>query len=123
MAKLLTETADYNEPGSWGRMSEGWPEITGPKAKDYRTFAACVKSIPYGSYVWIDQGWRGAPRDALRVHIDHIETLLKDFKDAGEPTSETSVAMREKLGKLNSTGNREEAPQWWKHEGHSSEVN
>lgn len=26
MTKLLTETADYDEPGSWGRASDGWPE-------------------------------------------------------------------------------------------------
>lgn len=41
--------AAYDEDGSWGRMSEGWPET------DYNTakWLLCTKAevVPYGSYV------------------------------------------------------------------------
>lgn len=114
MSKLLTETADYNEDGSWGRMSNGWPGITGDKACDMYVFANCVASIPYGSYVLMsEKGKYGATESYLRVHADHIDQLKIDFKAAGEPKADESVQRREKTGKLNSTGNREAAPKWW----------
>lgn len=105
MSGLLTENADYNEDGSWARMSQGWPEIT-DNAYDVYVFANCVQSVPYGSYVLISQS-------CLRVHSRHIEQLRADFKAAGEPTSEESVDRRESTGKLRDDGLREAAPRWW----------
>lgn len=103
MARLLTETADYNEGGSWGKMSDGWPSIK-EKAYDVYVFANCVEtSAPYGSYVLMD-GRSDNPY--LRVHDDFIEKLRAEFKAAGEPTAETSVAAREKSKK-------DHAPKWW----------
>lgn len=106
MAKLLTETADYDEDGSWGRMSDGWPSIKGQKAHDMCVFANCIDTIPYGSYVLMDN-------ECLRVHADYIEQIREDFKNAGEPNCETSIDYRERTGKLLSSGNRAAAPKWW----------
>lgn len=104
-AKLLTETADYDEDGSWGRVSVGWPEIT-ERAYDAYVFANCAESIPYGSYVLMDE-------DLLRVHPEYIEQLRADFKAAGSPSRDESVARRESTGKLRGDGLRERAPRWW----------
>lgn len=112
---LLTETADYDEPGSWGRMSEGWPGIKGDHAYDMFVFANCVKSIPYGSYVLINQkGQYGATESYLRVHKDHLTDLMLDFEAAGKPTVKESINKRETTGKLLESGNHDRAPQWWK---------
>ncbi len=106
MSKLLTETADYNEDGSWGRMSNGWPCIRGKNAYDMYVFANCIHSIPYGSYVLMVES-------CLRVHSDYIEKLKADFKAAGKLTADESVARREKFGRLRPDGLREHAPKWW----------
>lgn len=107
MTGLLTEIADYDEDGSWGRMSGGWPEIRCNKVRDMYVFANCVRSIPYGSYVLVDDA-------CLRVHAKYIEQLKSDFKGAGEPDANESVERREQTGKLRLDGLRERAPQWWK---------
>ena len=41
--------AAYDEPGSWGRLSEGWPSTPYTPAK----FLLCTKAnmVPYGQYV------------------------------------------------------------------------
>lgn len=41
--------AAYDEPGSWGRLSEGWPETPYTPAK----WLLCTKAevVPYGQYV------------------------------------------------------------------------
>lgn len=110
---LLTETANYDEPGSWGRASVGWPEITGDVAYDMYVFANCIQSVPYGSYVLMAQcGEYGASQSVLRVHNKHIEKLKADFKQAGFPNMPTSIARREKYGKVNRWGNKEAAPLW-----------
>lgn len=110
---LLTETADYDEPGSWGRVSEGWPGIKGPEAYDMYCFANCIRSAPYGSYVLMAQeGHYKATESYLRVHADHIDKLKADFEAAGRPKPAASAAVREKYGRLNETGNREAAPEW-----------
>jgi hypothetical protein len=111
---LLTETADYDEPGSWGRGSDGWPGIKGDKAYDMYVFANCCESIPYGSYVLMSQkGQYKATVSYLRVHADHIDQLKADFKAAGEPDSNESVYRLKKTGKKNKFGNHEAAPKWW----------
>jgi hypothetical protein len=104
MTKLLTETADYDEPGSWGRMSEGWPYII-DRAYDRYVFANCVTSIPYGSYVFMG--------DRLRVHSEYIEQLNTDFEKAGRPDSRESVKRRQETGTVLPSGNHGQAPQWW----------
>ncbi len=78
----LTETASYDEPGSWGRASEGWPEIRGDVAYDMYVFANTSGAIPYGSYVLMDQRGRyGATESCLRVAPDQIDVLRKAFAD------------------------------------------
>lgn len=105
MTRLLTETANYDEPGSWGRMSKGWPGIKGDDAYAMYVFANCTPSIPYGSYVLISQrGHYGADESYLRVHADHINQLRADFKAAGNPQPDESVRRR---------GNARKARRWW----------
>lgn len=105
MTRLLTETADYDEPGSWGRMSKGWPEIKGDDAPAMYVFANCAPTIPYGSYVLIsEKGEYGATESCLRVHVEHIEQLRADFEAAGRPTKSESVQRR--------AGARK-AKKWW----------
>ena len=114
MIRLLTEIADYDEPGSWSRMSVDWPHVIGDKAYDMYVFANCVSSIPYGSYVLIsEKGKYGAEESCLRVHADMILQLKADFKAAGEPNVNESVHHRETKGKILPTGNRDRAPKWW----------
>lgn len=111
---LLTETADYDEPGSWGRMSNGWPGIRGDDAYPMYVFANCCETIPYGSYVLMShEGRYKATVSYLRVHADHIERLKKDFVDAGKPSPDESVRRREATGIPNQFGNRSNAPRWW----------
>jgi hypothetical protein len=110
---LLTETANYDTPGSWGPASAGWPDITGDVAYAMYVFANCVQSVPYGSYVLIAQRGRyGASQSVLRVHAQHVDKLRSDFEQAGEPDAETSIARRETYGKPNQFGNKEAAPLW-----------
>lgn len=95
MGRLLTETADYDEPGSWGRMSEGWPGINGDEAYDMYVFANCTGAIPYGSYVLMSQrGAYGAKESYLRVSENHIDRLRSAFKKAGKPSADVTVKAR-----------------------------
>lgn len=115
MTRLLTEIADYDEDGSWGRMSEGWPGVRGDKAYDMYVFGNCVATIPYGSYVLMsEKGKYGAKETYLRVHADHIGQLHADFEAAGQPTPNESIDRREKTGVLLKYGNRGNASAWWK---------
>lgn len=48
----------YDEPGSWGRLSKGWPEVTLNTKEEYDEAWAFVvgnkprkEVVPYGSYV------------------------------------------------------------------------
>jgi hypothetical protein len=110
---LLPQIADYDEPGSWGRASTGWPEVKGDVAYSMYVFANCIQSVPYGSYVLMAQRGRyGAKESVLRVHPQHLERLKSDFKQAGEPVVATSIARREKYGKPTQFGNKEAAPLW-----------
>ena len=76
---LLTEHTDsYDEPGSWGRLSEEWPVIRGDIALELYRHANTSMCIPYGSYVLVsEKGQYGADESALRVHPDYIEQLRK----------------------------------------------
>lgn len=113
MPLLLTETADYDTPGSWGKASEGWPTIRGDKAYDMYVFANCVVSAPYGSYVLVGQrDHYGDTESSLRVHADFVEQLRADFKQAGCPSAEQSIARREEYGRLGEFGLRARAPLW-----------
>lgn len=112
--RLLTETADYDEPGSWGKASDGWPGIRGDVAYDMTVFANCVDTIPYGSYVLMSQKGRyGAKETYLRVHADYIDQLCTDFEAAGKPSPKESIRQREETGPLLASGNRGDAPRWW----------
>lgn len=103
--RLLTETANYNEPGSWDRMSRGWPEIRGDAAYAMFVFANCAPSIPYGSYVLISQsGECGASESCLRVQAARLEQIKTDFAAAGSPEPEESRRRRGVASKAN---------KWW----------
>jgi hypothetical protein len=105
VTQLLTEAASYDEPGSWGRASEGWPDIKGDEAYAMYVFANCAPSIPYGSYVLMSQiGAYGATESCLRVHPAHVDRLRDDFKAAGTPLPDESVRRR---------GNARRAERWW----------
>jgi hypothetical protein len=98
-------------PGSWGVYSRGWPEIKGDVAFDMYVFANCYISIPYGSYVLMSQrGKYGDKETCLRVEYEHLAQLKADFERAGKPTSDESVAYREKHGKKDEWGRRTRAP-------------
>lgn len=104
---LLTQTADYNEPGSWGRMSDGWPGFRCDDAYAMYVFANQTGVIPYGSYVLMSQkGQYDATESYMRVHADYIDTLKKEFDAAGKPSAHESVERRIKSGKSY-------APKWW----------
>lgn len=78
---LLTEIADYDEDGSWGRMSEGWPEITGDEADHMWSCIIKTNCIPYGSYVKMrEKGRYGDTESMIRVHPDHIDHLEDSFR-------------------------------------------
>lgn len=64
----------YDEPGSWGRLSEGWPS-TGDHAE--AKFALCGRGryLPYGSYVLVDSN---TPQPRLRVAS---QAQLNDLND------------------------------------------
>lgn len=81
---LLTEIASYDEPGSWGRASVGWPEFPGDIAEDMYVFANLNRPIPYGSYVRM--------ADCLRVHPSYHGTLAVAFEQAGKPSAGESIA-------------------------------
>jgi hypothetical protein len=105
VTKLLTETADYDEPGSWGRMSDGWREIRGDVAYAMYVFANCAPTVPYGSYVLMDErGKYGATKSCLRIHKDHVDQLREDFTAAGSPEASESVSRR---------GRARRAQKWW----------
>lgn len=69
-----------DEPGSWGRMSEGWPS-TSERAMDKYVFLNKLTHppVPYGSYVIVGK--------TLRVENKRLlNNLERTFKAAGEPT-------------------------------------
>lgn len=105
--QLLTETAYYDEPGSWGRASKGWPEIRGDEAYAMYVFANQCDVIPYGSYVLMSHyGEYDAKESCIRVQAEFIKTLKREFKAAGKPSADESVSRRVKSGKSH-------APKWW----------
>lgn len=113
MSRSLVETTDYDEPGSWGKASDGWPGVRGDEAYDMFVFANCIESIPYGFYVLMSQKDRyDATESYIRVHADYIDQLKADFKSCGSPSAQTSIDRREKYGKKRSDGLRESAPMW-----------
>lgn len=72
-----TSSAIYDEPGSWGRLSEGWPSTDQYVEAKY---ALCGRGrfLPYGSYVLFGEA-RG--KKVLRVAT---EEQLKDLNDSFE---------------------------------------
>lgn len=67
MSRNLSTDADaiaaYDEPGSWGRLSEGWPETPYNTAK----WLLCTKAevVPYGQYVVVGDVIRVATPELL----------------------------------------------------------
>lgn len=107
MSYLLTSTADYDTPGSWGPASNGWPEIRGDCAYDMYVFVNMTGVIPYGSYVLMGQrGKYGATESMLRVHAKHLDQFRDDFLAAGQPSAEESLRRKQESGK-------DYAPKWW----------
>ncbi len=108
MSALLTETADYDEPGSWGRMSVGWPEVRGDRAYDLYVFSTQTGIIPYGSYVLVAHaGHYGDTESLFRAHAEHMPSLQAEFDAAGCPSATESIRRRKESGKPY-------APHWWK---------
>ena len=104
---LLTETADYDTPGSWGMASEGWSGIRSDAAYMMYVFANQTGIIPYGSYVLMSKkGEYGSKQSYLRVHKDYFQKLKTEFEAAGSPSADESVKRRVDSGK-------NYAPKWW----------
>ncbi len=75
-----------DEPGSWGRQSEGWPE-TSDRVHDKQVFLAKLTTppVPLGSYVCMG--------DTLRVETPKLLVILDEtFAAAGSPTAEQLMA-------------------------------
>lgn len=79
MARNLATDADaraaYDEDGSWGRLSEGWPETPYTPGK----FLLCTKAaiVPYGKYVVV--GAKGNhPYDYSEAVIRCATKALRD---------------------------------------------
>jgi hypothetical protein len=72
MTRNLATDADaiaaYDEPGSWGRLSEGWPETPYNTAK----WLLCTKAevVPYGQYVVVG--------DVIRVASEELKRKLEE---------------------------------------------
>src|SRR4029078_6181512 len=85
-------------------MSEGWPDVSGDVAYAMYVFANCAQTIPYGSYVLMDErGKYGATESRLRIHASHIDRLRADFAAAGSPEAAESIHRR---------GNARRAVKW-----------
>lgn len=73
----------YDEPGSWGRLSEGWPSTPYTAGK----FLLCTKAgvVPYGSYVVVGAKrvdpaphtapWMKAPSE--HPYYDYSDALIR----------------------------------------------
>lgn len=70
-------TAAYDEPGSWGRLSEGWPTTPYTPAK----MLLCTKAhvVPYGQYVVIhaDGKYPSYEGAVIRVASEDLKTKLE----------------------------------------------
>lgn len=76
----------YDEPGSWGRLSEGWPETAEHVQAKY---ALCGRGryIPYGSYVLVGSSTdRPVLRIATQAQLDDLNAtfavLHRVFKES-----------------------------------------
>lgn len=80
--------AAYDEPGSWGRLSEGWPETPYNTAK----WLLCTKAhvVPYGQYVVVGSKPRTDPKP-------HVQPGGYDYSEAVIRVA--SVELLEKLEK------------------------
>lgn len=66
MEGLLTETADYETPGSWGPASAHWPSLPDADGR-IRSLVIRARVVPYGAYVTVGE--------RLRVHPGYFEAL------------------------------------------------
>ena len=66
----------YNEPGSWGRLSEGWPETPYTPGK----WLLCTKAdvVPYGSYVCIQPNYPSDAGAVIRVASEELKKRLDE---------------------------------------------
>lgn len=85
MTRNLATDADaiaaYDEPGSWGRLSEGWPETPYTPGK----MLLCTKAgvVPYGQYVVVGAEYvAGVGYDYSKATIRCASTELRDRLDS-----------------------------------------
>lgn len=80
MPNLATDpeaVAAYDEPGSWGRLSEGWPDTPYSIGK----MLLCSKAgiVPYGQYVVVDCEYvSGVGYDYSKARIRCATVELRD---------------------------------------------
>lgn len=67
--------AAYDEPGSWGRLSEGWPETPYTPGK----LLLCTKCeiVPYGQYVVITPNYPSNRDAVIRVADEVLKARLE----------------------------------------------
>lgn len=78
--------AIYDEPGSWGRLSEDWPE-TAEHAEAKYALCGRGRYIPYGSYVLADsRTGRPVLRVVTQAQLDDLNAtfavLHRIFKES-----------------------------------------
>ncbi|MGL5078944.1 MAG: hypothetical protein ACRDBG_24360, partial [Waterburya sp.] len=70
--------AAYDEPGSWGRLSEGWPST--PYSDLKWVLCTQLNIVPYGQYVVVDVKGK-YPYDYSNANIRCASTQLRDALD------------------------------------------
>jgi hypothetical protein len=82
----------YDEPGSWGRLSEGWPSTDIDALKKWiflSTLGEEVTPVPYGSYVLMDSS---TDKPYLRVsNEERLNALNKLYQEAEEFYKKTNT--------------------------------
>lgn len=75
------DQATYDEPGSWGRLSEGWPE-TSEYAYEKYVFCNMTGVVPYGSYVFVNIDYRRTQYAGVLRVVDNalLARLNEKFK-------------------------------------------
>lgn len=73
-----------DEPGSWGRQSEGWPTLYCADENEVRrAYIACTKGnvVPYGSYVCVGFELRVATPEQLEALLVYLrESAFKTYE-------------------------------------------
>jgi hypothetical protein len=65
----------YDEPGSWERLSEGWPEV--PYTKIRWMFCLNNKDFPYGTYVVVGNEYTYPIKQNDQSYYDYSKAVIR----------------------------------------------